>query len=162
MQGLINEMLVWLSVLEEALAKGVEWGLGPVAGSCSQFNCENRVSPSHSEEGPWARVVEYETDIFGLALVVICIADGNCDAESSVGPILHEQWSRMGVLWQAIDQLLIGSVYYNRWRGQSDALEEWWRWGGYMIRRRVWGRRDERYGRRTQQGWRSGMVVDSE
>ena len=126
-------MLVQLSVLEEALTKGMEWGLGPITGSCSQFDCEYQVSPPHGKEGPRARVVEYEMDILGLALVAMCIVDGGSDAKSSVGPILHERWSRMGVPQQAVDQFLVGSIYYNRRGGRSDTLEEWWRWGGYVI-----------------------------
>ena len=107
-------MLVQLSALEEALVKGVEGGLGSIARSSSQFDCKDRVSPSHGEEGPQARVIEYEVNVLGLALVVVGVTDRSCDTKLSVRPILHEWRSRMGVSWQVIDQLLISSVYYDR------------------------------------------------
>ena len=96
-------MLVRLSVLEDALAKWVERGLGSIAGLSSQFDHEDWVSSSHGEEGSWTRVVEYEVNVLGLAFIIICVADGCHDAESSVGPVLHKRWSRMGVAWQVVD-----------------------------------------------------------
>ena len=90
-------MLVRLSVLEDALTERMERGLGSVAGSSLQFDCEDRVSSSHGEESLWAQIVKYEVYVFGLAFVVIRVADGCRDTESSVQPILHERWSGMGV-----------------------------------------------------------------
>ena len=96
MYGLVNEVLIQLSLLEKALAKWVEWGLGTIAGSSSQFDGEDGMSSSHSKEGPRARVVEYEAHILGLALVVVRISYGHHDAESSIGLILHKWWSGVG------------------------------------------------------------------
>ena len=81
----------------------MEWGLGLIVGSSSQFDRENWVSSSHSEEGSWTRVVEYEANVLGLAFIIICVTDGCRNAEPSVGLVLHKQWSRMGVAWQAVD-----------------------------------------------------------
>ena len=51
---------------------------------------------THSEEGPWTRVIEYEADILGLAFITVCITYGCRNAESPVGSILHEWRPRMG------------------------------------------------------------------
>ena len=53
----VNEELVRLSRLENALSKGVEWGLCTIAGSCAQFDREHRVSFAHGEMGAQASVV---------------------------------------------------------------------------------------------------------
>ena len=53
MQGSIDQLLIWLSIFKKPLMKGMERGLCTIAGSSSQFDYEDWVSSSHSEEGPW-------------------------------------------------------------------------------------------------------------
>ena len=97
LHGAIDDELVRLSRLEDPLAKRVEGGLGTVARSCPEFDCKYGMSFTHSEVGARADVIEYEVYIFSLALVVIRVGDGRRDAKSSVGPILDEGGSGMGV-----------------------------------------------------------------
>ena len=82
--GAVDDELVGLSRLEDPLAKQIEGGLGAVARSCTKFDCEYGMSLTHSEMGARADVVEHEVYIFSLALVVVRIGDGRCDAELSI------------------------------------------------------------------------------
>jgi hypothetical protein len=72
--------------------------------------------------GTRADVVEYEVDIFGLALIVIHIGDGCSDAKLSVGPILDKGWSGMGVARVVIDDVRVGAHYYDRRSGRSNTV----------------------------------------
>ena len=103
LDGAVNDELIGLSQFEDPLTERVERGLCAVARPCAKFDREHGVSFTHGEMGAGANVVEYEVYVFGLALVVIRIVDGRGDAESSVGPILDERWSRMSIAGGIVD-----------------------------------------------------------
>ena len=55
------------------------------------------MSLSHGEEGPRARVVEYESHVLGLAAIVVSVVYGGQNAKSSLRSVLYEGRSRMSV-----------------------------------------------------------------
>ena len=73
------------------------------------------MSLTHGERGSRAGVVEYKSDVFGLALVVVSIINGRRDAESSVRPILDKWWSWVHIAQGGVDDVLVCTCYYN-WR----------------------------------------------
>ena len=173
--GAIDDELVRLPRLEDPLAKRIEGGLGAVTRSCAEFDREYGVSFTHGKVGAGTDVVEYEVYVFGLALVVIRIVDGRGDAESSIGPILDEWWSRVRISCVIVDDLLVRSGYYYRGCRRSDALlQRWWSrhvigwrprsWGEWrdLVRWRPWDGGDQWYGRRSQRGRGSRMILDFE
>ena len=81
----------------------------------------------HSKVRAWAGIVEYEPYIFGLALVIVGVVNGRGDAEPSIGSVLDEQWSRMCISCEIVDDLLIRSRYHYRRCGRPDALCQRWR-----------------------------------
>ena len=111
--GSIDDRLVWLSGLEDSLAERVERGLRTIARSCTQLDCEHRMSSTHSEECAWAGVVEYELHVFGLAFVIVGVVDGRGDTESSIRPILDEWWPWVCVPCGVVDNVLISACYYH-------------------------------------------------
>ena len=84
-------------MLEDVLSKRVKGGLRAVARLCAQLDREYRVPFTHGEMSVWAGVVEYESHVFGLALVVVGIVNRCGDTEPPVRSILDERWSRMRV-----------------------------------------------------------------
>ena len=110
--GSVNDGLVWLSELEDSLAKGTEGGLRPITRPCAQLDCEYRVSFTHGKVCAWAGVVEYESYVFGLAFVIVSVVDGHGDAESSVGLILDEWRSRVRVSRGIVNDVLIRARNY--------------------------------------------------
>ena len=120
--GAIDDRLVRLSRLEDPLVKRIEGGLGAVARSCAEFDCEHGVSFSHGKMGAGADVIEYEVYVFGFALVVIRVVDGRRDAKPSVGPILDKGWSGVSVARSVIDDVLVGAHYHNWRSGRSNAV----------------------------------------
>ena len=67
----VDELLIQLPVLEDALPKGIERGLGTISRSGSQLDSEVRVSLPHSEESSGACVVQNESHVLGFAAIVI-------------------------------------------------------------------------------------------
>ena len=80
----VDELLVWLPILEYALPEWGEWRLGAIAWLGPQCDSENGVSLPHGEEGSRTCVVQHESHIFGPAVVVVGVAYGCRDAEPSV------------------------------------------------------------------------------
>ena len=78
LHGSVDDGLVRLPEFEDALSKGVKGGLCTVAGSCAQFNREYRVTFTHGEMGTRAGIVEYESHVFGFALVICYGSKGPC------------------------------------------------------------------------------------
>ena len=72
----VNELLVWLSMLEDVLSKRMERGLSAISRSSSQFDGKDGMSLSHGEESPGACVVQYELHVLGFTLIVISITYG--------------------------------------------------------------------------------------
>ena len=93
----IDELLIWLPVLEYALSEGGERRLSTVTWSSLQLDGEDRVSFAHGEEGPGVRIVHYESHIFGSSAIVVGIANGGRDAKSSIRSIFDERGSRVSV-----------------------------------------------------------------
>ena len=122
--GAVDNRLVGLSVLKNALSKGMKRGLRTIARSCSQLNREHRMSFTHGKVGPGARVVEYESHIFGLAFVIVSVVNWHRDAESSVRLILDKRRPWMCVARGVIDKVLVCTGYYNQGRGRPDAVCE--------------------------------------
>ena len=118
----INDALVGMPGFKDALSKGIEGRMRTVARSCPQFDRKYRVSFTHGEVGTWAGVVKYEPYILGPALVVVGVVDGCRDAESPIGPILNEWWSRMHVAQGVVDDVLVCARYYDRGYRRSDAM----------------------------------------
>ena len=110
----VDELLVWLSVLKNALTKRVKWRLSAISRLSSQFDGKDGMSLSHSEEGSGTRVVQYKLHVLGLAAIVIGIAYGCRNAELSVRPVLYEGWTRVSKSWGTIYNVLIHATYYNR------------------------------------------------
>ena len=123
----IDDKLVGLSRLEDPLAKRVEGSLGAITRSCAQLDREYGVSFTHGEMGAGTDVVEHEVHVFGLALVIICIANGCGDAKSPVGPVLDKWWSWMCVSRVVVDDIRVGTHYYDRGSRRLDAVCERWR-----------------------------------
>ena len=71
------------------------------------------MSFTHGEVGARTGVVEYESYVFGLALVVVSVVDGCCDAKPSIGPILDEWRSWVCVACRIVDDILIRACYYD-------------------------------------------------
>ena len=110
----VDELLVWLSVLKYVLPKRGEWRLGPVVWSSLQFDGEDGVSLSHGEEGPGICVIQHESDVFGLATIVVSVSYGCRDTEPSIQSVLHERWSQMGEPWRIVDYFLVRASYGDR------------------------------------------------
>ena len=113
LHGSVDDELVGLSGLEDALSKGIEGGMHTVARSCLQLDCKHRMSFTHGEVCAWAGVVEYESYVFGPTLVVVGIVDGCRNAELSVGPVLDERGSWMRVTPRVVDHVLVCAGYYD-------------------------------------------------
>ena len=109
----INELLVWLSMFEDVLTKGMERGLSAISRSSLQFDGEDGMSLSHGEESPGARIVQYELHIFGFALIVISVAYRHQDAEPSIRPILYKWGNRVSESRGVVDDILIHATYDN-------------------------------------------------
>ena len=71
------------------------------------------MSFTHGEMSPRTGVVEYESYILGLALVIVGVINRRRDAESSVGSILDEWWSWVHVARGMIHDVLVCTGYYN-------------------------------------------------
>ena len=80
----VDELLIWLAVFEDALSEGMERGLSAISRSSSQFDGKNGMSPSHSEEGPGAHIVQYELHVLGFAMVVVGVMYGRWNTELSI------------------------------------------------------------------------------
>ena len=63
--------------------------------------------------GPGARIVEYESDVFGFALVIIGVVDGHCNAEPSVGSIFDEWRTGVHVARGVVDDVLVRTGYHD-------------------------------------------------
>ena len=113
--GSVDELLVRSSILEDALTKGMKGGLRTIARLRSQFDGEDRVSFSHCKVGSGACVVEYESYVFGFALIVVGIIYGRRHTESSVRLILHEGWTGVHITRGVVDEVLVHTSYHN-WR----------------------------------------------
>ena len=124
--GPVNELLIWLSVLEDSLMKGMKWGLGAIAGSSSQWDGKDRVPLSHSEEGSGVGVIQYESHILGFATIVVSVTYGRRNAELPIQSILHERWAWVSESCGVIDDMLIHAAYYDRGRRQSNPTQERW------------------------------------
>ena len=133
--GAINDGLIGLSRFEDPLAKRIEGGLGPVAGSCAKFDREHGVSFAHGEVGARADIVEYEMYVFGLALVVVCVVDGRGNAKSPVGPVLNKWRSWVCVARRVVNNVWVGAPYYDRGSRRSDTVQEW-RWRSDVVGQR--------------------------
>ena len=72
------------------------------------------MSFTHGEVGSRASVVEYESYVFGFALVIVGIVDRCRDVESSVGSILDERRPGVGVVTGVVDDVLVCTSYYDR------------------------------------------------
>ena len=112
--GAVNDGLIGLSRLEDPLAKRIERGLGAVARSCAEFDREYRVSFTHGKVGAGADVVEYEMYVLGFASVVVRVVNGRSEAQSSVGPVFDERWSQVCVARGIVDDIGVGTHYYDR------------------------------------------------
>ena len=82
--GSIDDELVRVSRFEYALPKGVEGGLRTIARSSAQFDGEDGVAFAHSEVGTRTGVIKYKPYKLGFSFIVVGIANGCRDAESSV------------------------------------------------------------------------------
>ena len=78
-----------------------------------QLNHEYWVAFTHGEMGARAGVVEYESHVFGLALVVVSVVNGRGDAKPPVGPILDEWWPWVCIVCGIVDDILIRAHYYD-------------------------------------------------
>lgn len=103
-------------MLEDALMERMEWGLGSVVRSGSQFDSVSQVPSTHGKECVWIRVVQHELHVFGSSFVVVGITNRSGDAKSPIGTVLHKWWSGVSVAWELIDQVLVGAIDENRWR----------------------------------------------
>ena len=110
----IDELLVWLPVLEYALSERGEQRLSTVAWSSLQSDGEDRMPFAHGEEGPGVRIVHHESHVFGSAVVVVGIADGGQDAEPSIRSVFNEWGSWVSVPWRVIDHFLVRTCDSNR------------------------------------------------
>ena len=140
--GSVDDELVRLSELEDALSKGMKGGLRTLTRSCAQFNHEYWVSFTHGEVGARAGVVEYKAYVFGLALVVVSVINGRRDAKSSIGPIFDERWPWVCVTCGIIDNILIHACYYDWGCRRSNTLRQRRQWRGDMIGWRPWDGRE--------------------
>ena len=127
MHSLVDDRLIRLSVLKDALSKGVEGRLRTVARSCVQFDREHRVSFAHGEMGSGASVVEYEAHVFGFALVVVGVVNGRRDAELSVGSIFDERRSWVCVARGVVDDILVCAGYYDWGCRRANVMCKRWR-----------------------------------
>ena len=55
-------------------------------------------------------VVQHESNVLGLPLVIIGIFDGGGDVELPVGLILYERRSWMRITLETVNQLLVGAM----------------------------------------------------
>ena len=122
--GSVDDELVGLSGLKDALPKRMEGGLRTITRSCSQLDREHRMSFTHGEVGAWAAIVEYESDVFGFTLVVIGVVDGRHDTKSSVGPVFDERGSRVHVTCRVIDHGLVHASDNNGGSGRPNAMRQ--------------------------------------
>ena len=113
LHGSVDDGLIGLARLKDALPKGVERGVCAIARPCPQFDCKDWVSFTHGEVGVWAGVVEYELYVFGFALVVVGVVNGCRDTESPVGPVFDEWGSWVRVTPGVVDHILVHASYYD-------------------------------------------------
>ena len=97
LHGSVDDELVGLPGLEDALSKGIEGGVRTITRSRPQLDCEYWMSFAHGEVGAWTSVVEYESHVFGPAPVVVGVVDGRRDTELSIGSVFDERGSWMHV-----------------------------------------------------------------
>ena len=55
-------------------------------------------------------VVQHESNVLGLPLVIIGIFDGGGDVKLPVGSILYERRSWMHITLETVNQLLVGAM----------------------------------------------------
>ena len=72
------------------------------------------MSFTHGEMGAWAGVVEYESHVFGLALVVVSVVNGRGDTKPSIRSILDEWRPWVCVTCGVVDDILVRTRYYDR------------------------------------------------
>ena len=113
LHGSVDDGLIGLARLKDALPKGIERGVCAVARPCPQFDCEDWVSFTHGEVGAWAGVIEYEPYVFGFTLVVVGVVNGRRDTESPVGPVFDEWGSWVCVTPGVVDHILVRASYYD-------------------------------------------------